>query len=333
MGVFRSTLAPITSREQPDGLGARLIDGVARSVGWTARSYLRYVPVKWGQVFLARNIFRIMRHSRWQATANSAWGGRFRLDLEDQVQRCIYCFGVWEPVNTRVIAALLRPGDVFLDVGANVGYFSVLAARRVGPQGQVVAIEPAISRQEKLRQNLVLSQCTNVAVVEAAVGGHEGMALLHLGHATHMGQSSILPIENSSGAYEVRVATLPELVAPDLLRRSRVVKIDVEGLEQDVIDGLAPHYADLPHDGAIIMEVSPQRLESVGRTAQDLLDLLASWGYTAYLVPNEYNPTFYVHGAARRPRRLADGAAIDKMVDIVFVRGDAVSVVDAMSEV
>lgn len=329
MGV--STLVPIAAREHRENRGSRLIDGIARALCVVARSYLRYVPFKWGQVLLARNVFTVMRNTQWQVTAKSAFGGRFRLDLEDQVQRCIYCFGVWEPVNTRVVMALLRPGDVFVDLGANVGYFSILASERVGPHGQVVAIEPATSRQEKLRENLVLSQCTNVAVVGAAVGSHEGTALLHLGRATHMGQSSILPIENSTGAYEVRVATLPELVAPDLLRRSRVIKIDVEGLEQDVLDGLAPRFADLPHDGAIIMEVSPQRLESVGRTAKDLLELLASWGYIAYLVPNEYNPSFYVHGAAQRPRRLAGAEEIDTMVDIVFVRGDAIEVVDAMT--
>ena len=88
-------------------------------------------------------------------------GGRMLLDLDDYVQRKIW-YRSFEPVTARALRRLLRPGDVALDVGANVGFYTLLFASRVGPSGTVHAFEPV--NGEKLEANLELSGLRNVVV-------------------------------------------------------------------------------------------------------------------------------------------------------------------------
>ena len=96
-------------------------------------------------------------------------GLRMRVRFPDKIQKHIYLFGVWEPSITRFVNNRLRPGDLFVDIGANVGYYALLAAKRVGPSGAVVAIEASPSIACRLRENIALNGFTNIEVVEAAV--------------------------------------------------------------------------------------------------------------------------------------------------------------------
>jgi FkbM family methyltransferase len=319
------------SRSVPAGGWRHFGDVVQRSFIPVGRAYLRHAPTRRGKSRLARRLFPQMQGAQWSTVAKSSWGGTFDLDLEDGLQRYIYCFGVWEPGITRTVAALLRPDDVFIDVGANVGYFSVLAATRVGNGGRVVAIEPAPSIRSKLLRNIALSVCDNVEIVEAGAGARESIATLNIGHATHLAQTSMLPISGSSASVDVRVAPLPDLIPPGLLARTRVIKIDVEGVEHEVLDGLHTRIDELPRDAAILLEVSPSRLASVGRSASEVFSLLKSWGFDAFIVPNKYHPSFYVTPEAHYPRRLWPTEQIDTMVDVAFARGDTIAVLESLT--
>ena len=85
-------------------------------------------------------------------------GFRMRLDLEDAEQRKVYFFGHYhERYEAALVARLLDPGEVFWDVGANVGYFSLVAAAAVGATGEVVAFEPGAASLERLTANVSLN--------------------------------------------------------------------------------------------------------------------------------------------------------------------------------
>ena len=75
----------------------------------------------------------------------------------DLIQRYVYYFGVWEPTISQWFKGYVRPGDIVVDVGANIGWYTLLAAQRVGPEGQVVAIEASPTIAEHLRANLALN--------------------------------------------------------------------------------------------------------------------------------------------------------------------------------
>src|SRR5262249_684607 len=118
-------------------------------------------------------------------------GLRMRVRLDDYIGNFIYYWGCWEPDESWVIRALLRPGDVFVDVGANVGYFSPLAARAVGPLGRVIAFEPTPPTLEELRHNVALNDLQNVTVHGEAVLDRECVVTISQPHDANTGANSI----------------------------------------------------------------------------------------------------------------------------------------------
>jgi FkbM family methyltransferase len=141
-----------------------------------------------------------------------------------------------EPKVQRTLRAIIRPGGVFLDIGANVGFFTILGARLVGESGSVVAFEPEPRNVAALRDNVALNSFANVTVVAAAVSNSTGTAALDV---PHRATARLLPGDYGD-PNELQVATTsidgylsrhPGLV-PD------VIKLDVEGHEHAVIDGM-----------------------------------------------------------------------------------------------
>jgi hypothetical protein len=101
-------------------------------------------------------------------------GFLMELDARDLVTRSILLDGVWEPRITGVTLAVLQEGSTFIDVGAHVGYYSLLASTQVGPAGRVIAIEPNPHTLERLWRNIRLNNSTNIAVEEVACTEKEG---------------------------------------------------------------------------------------------------------------------------------------------------------------
>ena len=133
------------------------------------RAYIRYCPVKRGKVFVWTRI--VEPYIAWQPhafRARTVFGAHLEGDSQDLIQQWVYYFGVWEPVLTRWIRRTLRRGDTFVDVGANIGYFALLASKSVGPAGRVVAIEASPTICASLQRNVASNGARNVRVVNAA---------------------------------------------------------------------------------------------------------------------------------------------------------------------
>ncbi|NED81952.1 FkbM family methyltransferase, partial [Streptomyces sp. SID11233] len=158
----------------------------------TARAYVRYAP---GVAAKARVVDsclnQSLRATPRQRQCRTRVGTRFNVDTRDLIQRYIYMFGMWEPNLTKWLGSRLKPGDVFVDVGANIGYFSALGARLVGPGGAVVSVEASPTFAELLRANLRLNRGDNVRLVEQAVSDREETLTLVLASSANMGANSI----------------------------------------------------------------------------------------------------------------------------------------------
>ncbi len=207
-----------------------------------------------------------------------------------------YALGTSEPAVQEALQERLRPGDVVYDIGANVGFITVLAARLVEPAGRVVAFEPLPANVAALRHNIDLNQLDNVTVIDAAVGAASGTAGLVLAEeptwarlAPRGGEpASDSPRSHADGptgtptghgakgaaapaAIEVRVVSVDGLLAAGALPPPTLVKIDVEGAELDVVRGMT---ATLRRYGPILL------CEMHGRN-REFAALLRDLGYQA----------------------------------------------------
>jgi len=139
--------------------------------------------------------------------------------------------GTYERELQHLLVRTLKRGDVFYDVGANVGFFSLLAAVLVGPAGRVVAFEPLPRNIDLLRANLGLNAVANVDIVTAAVAEKAGSTLF----ATE-GSPSMGSIDAPQGI-EVPVVALDELVAKGEIPLPAAIKMDIEGAESRALSG------------------------------------------------------------------------------------------------
>jgi FkbM family methyltransferase len=201
--------------------------------------------------------------------------------------RCIYWFGLWEPPLTSWISHSLQPGDTFVDVGANMGYFSLLAADVVGPRGSVVALEPSPQTRQKLDRHIARNQAANVRVVAAAAGSGSGRVPFFRA-PWNDAESSTVRRPDLEVETEVRIAPLAELIRPDELRSLRLIKIDVEGAEVDVFAGLEPLFRRAP-DAELVIEVHPEALAEQGRSSEDLVDRAEALGLAPYWLPVDFS--------------------------------------------
>src|SRR5919198_458966 len=118
------------------------------------RAYIRWAPWRRGKRTLWTRVAEPLASRPRPFVARTAYGFRVAGDQRRLMPRCIYWFGTWEPPLSEWTRRALRPGDVFVDIGANFGYFTLLAARAVAPGGSVVAVEAWPATAARLEENL-----------------------------------------------------------------------------------------------------------------------------------------------------------------------------------
>jgi FkbM family methyltransferase len=214
----------------------------------------------------------------------SSRSGRERFEIRDfheYVQRNIYFLGYYEFWETRLVQELLRPGDTFVDVGANLGWFTLLAARCVGAAGRVFAFEPSPDVYEHLRENLRLNGSHNVTAEQLALFNRGGVALLSHSRPRHSGTASLF--NKDPLAREVEVVTLDEYRSRLQIGAIRLIKIDVEGAEMEVLLGGQRTFAERVCE-CILIEVDEDHLHRRGLRSSDLLGQLRDWGYRLFRI-------------------------------------------------
>jgi FkbM family methyltransferase len=238
-----------------------------------AAAYLRRSPIKLGRWRLLNYFLPILRTNGTalgEKAVRTRYGFRFKADLGDWLGQYVYLTGCYEPPTARVIAGLLNPGDTFIDVGANSGFFTLLASYRVGPGGHVLAFEPVPSMRSQLQANLSLNGVTNVMIYDVALSNTVGECPLHEGPIGHKGLSSLRPLDNAATTYSVKTMPLDNLVTSDV--GVKLIKIDVEGAEQLVIDGMRQILEQ--QRPSVVIEVTDKYLAPFGHSAVELCHCL-----------------------------------------------------------
>jgi FkbM family methyltransferase len=214
----------------------------------------------------------------------------------------------------------LRPGDVFVDVGANVGYFSLIGSRCVGPEGVVVAIEASPRMFELLRRNLWRNRLTNVRAVNVAASDAHGSLRIYEGPAWNRGQATTVGPNGGSPGSRVRAMPIGEILSEAEVRRARVVKIDVEGGEPAVVSGLLACLPAMRADLEIVVEIVPEFLVAQGRSPDALVEAFQSRGYRTYKLEVDYTAASYVAKPLAGPIEWHGG--FGGQADYIFSRGD-----------
>ncbi|MBI1180512.1 MAG: FkbM family methyltransferase [Alphaproteobacteria bacterium] len=293
-----------------------------------ARAYLRYLPIALGKRLLWQRL--VEPYLAWrpaQATARTVDGVRLALVLPDLIQSYLYYFGVWEPNLTAFFRRTLRPGDTVVDVGANIGYFSLLAARLVGPSGAVHAVEASPAIADLLERNVALNGFANVTVHRVAASDRAGKLHLFSGGAGgNLGASTTRDHRAAEAGYaleaEVPARPLSEIVPLDALLAARIVKIDVEGAEADVLAGLASVMDRFGPDTVFVVELTLAELGEGAAGLEAIVDRFARCGFEAWHLPNDYSPRAYMD--RRPPAEPVRGIAFGRsQADAIFRRADA----------
>ncbi|MFD4697780.1 FkbM family methyltransferase [Streptomyces niveus] len=303
-------------------------DGNAKPLVTLGRGYVRYGPGSLGKSPLAARYLnpRLRERPRLRVVP-ARFGARFAVDTQDLIQRYLYMFGTWEPHMTRWLQARLSPGDTFIDVGANIGYYTVLASGLVGEGGRVVAVEASPDFHQRLLAQVRLNRRDNVRAVNGAVSDERKTLTFVLASSANMGANSILPYDGpAESSFEVEAFPLGELVDEAEISTARVIKIDVEGAEGSVVRGMIPLFDKLRPDCEITVEVTPDRMAQLGDSAEELMQTMRDHGFHAYRLVNEYTPESYV--TALRGKRAIPvrwrGPVVEES-DLIFSRVDAES--------
>lgn len=225
------------------------------------------------------------------------------LDVTQKTQRILYLQKTYESDVAGYLAAHLSPGDTCVDIGANVGYFTLLSAKLVGESGGVIAFEPEADNFQALEQNVALNGFRNVASYQYAIGAKKGTVTLHL-NPLNEGGHSIREFERYHDDAEtwsqeairerfagklleqaVEVVTLDGFLARESITQTpRIIKLDIEGAELDALRGMTKLLAH-PDAPDIIAEVS--------KDGNKILDLLERHGYHPFSLDLHGAPTPY----------------------------------------
>jgi FkbM family methyltransferase len=241
------------------------------AVRWSlARAYSRFTPTNRGAFAVARWARKALPHEKWKDVFTTPDGLRLRLDLATYPD-CNMALGLYETESIRLLGKLLKPGGHLVDCGANIGYFTLTAAKIVGPSGRVDSFEPSPVNRGRLEEHLKLNAVGNVHVHALAANTENKPLTFHqpTGELNH-GQASVFAALVPQGqTVTVQAARIDQTVdrVPD------VIKVDVEGAELLALQG-AETLLQSPKPPALIIEHNHESAQAAGYRPSDLFRYL-----------------------------------------------------------
>lgn len=291
---------------------------VSRAYAALDRSVYRLLPPRFRRYFFYRNVDLFVRMFPQTRYVVSVGKQKMPLGKSSITEAHVYYDELYEPRISRFVSQFLKLGDCFLDVGANVGYFTTMAAALVGPQGRVISFEPNPEVRGVLEAQVLANGFTNVSIRPVGIGRATGRADLVLGEKGNHGSTSLAP--KAEG--EIEIVSLDSEFDRSTIAGKILLKIDVEGLEPDVMIGAACLLAALRPGDAIIMEFSPNLMsaENTAFLRSEVEKLIAS-GADCFILDDD--PTYYFWPERRYvegPRPADLDEIVQEQCDILLVK-------------
>ena len=212
----------------------------------------------------------------------------FDCDLRNSLAREVYFTGQYEPQETAILEALIKPGQTFVDIGAHWGYFSLIAAQRVGVGGRVIAIEADPRLYRTLKHNISCNSLDHVETIQVAAADRKGTLRMagyvetdgNWGISRLLGQSE--PVDSATD-FDVNTDSIDNLLDERLVETVDVLKMDIEGAEALALRGMEVGLRRGRYK-AILIEFHPAALSEFGSSVKLLVDLLKSFGYRGWRI-------------------------------------------------
>jgi len=293
-----------------------MIDGLAAFV---YRTLLKPAPLRW----LANHILLLIIPKNIKIEE-----GIVSLNPTDPVISGALALGIYETFEMELFRRIVKENMTVLDIGANIGVYSLIAGRRVGPGGRVIAFEPEPTNFSLLKHNIGKNDLNNVTAYNIAIADVEGTMKLHLSES-NKGHHSLVGGDSSdfSSSILVPVATGDKFLEDVNIKHVDVIKIDIEGAEPLALKGLA-HTLELP-GLTLFFEFSPKTMQDSGFDPKRVLSSLHEKGFSIYeiqehkkkLVPIEDMGTFVDYFSGTQYSNLLsikDPKTVAEISDYVF---------------
>ncbi len=261
----------------------KIIFRIYISIAHSRYLLFRKIGYKFGQYFIKNIGSAVYKRS----------GVKLLLNPLNMIDKALIANKGHDKVVEEEIYTHLREGDVFIDVGANWGYFSILAASLA--QITVIAFEPSLKELNVLYKHMLLNKFKNIYAYPLGLSKELSVQKLFLSGDRNTGQNSL--VNDTNYAYtEALFAPVSNLVPNDFLLRTRLIKIDVEGYEFFVLNGFSEVIPQL-FNCRFVVEITPGFLSKLNHTPKDIYNFFEQFGYKGKFGLSDleqYDEIFYI---------------------------------------
>jgi FkbM family methyltransferase len=226
-----------------------------------------------GQIKPIRTVYNLFFHFL-KPSSVMVQGHRMWLDDQDTLELATQ--EIYEPFETALFKKEIKAGQTVLDIGANIGYYALIAAKLVGPRGKVYAFEPDPDNFSLLKKNVKTNGYTNVVLVNQAVSDKTQTAKLFL-NKTNKGDHRLYDSKDGRRSILVQTVKLDDFFKK-LDKKIHFIKMDIQGSEARALNGMKGLIRRNP-SLKLVTEFSPGSLKLNGQNPQKYLKTLAQWGF------------------------------------------------------
>jgi len=230
------------------------------------------------------------------------------LNPTEHIQQQLFWYGYYEKEVGDLLKKMLRPNDVFIDIGANIGYFSLLAAT-FSPSVKVISFEPVKDLFKKMTKNISINDSKKIMAINAAVGEMNEERELYLSAPDNLGMSSFHQPENYSGRREkVEVISIDDWFKTSGITKIDLIKLDIEGSELIGLKGMRTVLEE--QRPVLIVEINPETLSLFGLKPLDIYNYLSQLNFDGFLISE--------NGKLEN----LDNKEISQIINVLFIHPD-----------
>lgn len=253
-----------------------------RLINWYVRRYS--FPHRGWKYFAA--LLRRLKIDKKQYQKKIAPGLFINVNAFDHIQQQLFWYGKYDSGIAGFFENIISKDSVVIDAGANIGYFTLLAAKKA-IAGKVYSFEPVLFLYRQLEQNIKLNNLANVYPVKKALTRAEGSAIIYESTSDNTGMNSLQKPENYSGRFEKTDCTSLDVFLGEYNEAKPViVKIDTEGAEMEILQGMVHCLQNLKP--LLIVEIFNEHLQRFGNSAEMVFNFLADVGYEAWSITDSH---------------------------------------------